>query len=308
LIQKFSRRPNKMNKQKYLTIAVILAVSLSLALFSFNVSANQLAAANAPNLGAARPFSVLAALSAASANTTTISGNLGLSPGLESSRTGPWSVGGMEYFGPLSLAADAQTAALGAFNYMAGQASDGAWSLSTGPLPGVWTVASDATFAGTLTLTGGYDDVWVFQIGRDLTFSGSVVLGGNAQACHVFWQVGRSATIASGTGFIGTLIASSDISLVSGATVNGRIMALNGALTTDANTISGPSCAAAPQATNTTGPGTPTNLPGVGGLPTTGGGPIQNEPFPLTLVIMAGFGVMGVALAVREYRRSRLDK
>ena len=76
-------------------------------------------AADAPLLGAADSFSVLAALSMSAAGAgTTVEGDLGLSPGLETSRTGPWTVGGTEYFGPLSLAADAQAAALAAYNNM----------------------------------------------------------------------------------------------------------------------------------------------------------------------------------------------
>ena len=253
-----------MTKLRYLTISIILVISLSLAVLSFHVTARPLAA-SVPNLGAAGSFSVLAALSMSAAGAgTTVGGDLGLSPGLASSKTGPWTVGGSEYFGPLTLAGNAETDALGAFNNLAGQASDGTWSGSTSSVPGVWTAASDTVFAGTLTLNGGYNDVWVFQIGRDMTFSGSVVMGGNAQPCHVFWQIGRDATIAVGSTFIGTLIASRDITLVSGANVNGRILSLTGALTTDGNTINGPTCASAPAtATSTaTSTSTATILPG----------------------------------------------
>ena len=166
-------------------------------------------AADAPPMGNAATFSVLAALSAASANMTTVCGDLGLSPGLAVSRTGPWTVGGTEYFGPLSLAANAQTAALGAFINLAGQFSNGGWGVNPwSPPPGVWTVPLDTTFAGTITLTGLATDVWVFQVGRDMTFSGSVILAGNADPCNVFWQIGRDATIAVGSTFVGTLIAS----------------------------------------------------------------------------------------------------
>ena len=224
-------------------------------------------AATSPTLGAAETFSVLAASSmSAAAAGTNVTGDLGLSPGLASSLTGPWTVGGTEYFGPLSLAATAQTDALGAFNNLAGQSSDGGWSASPwSPVPGVWTAASDTTFAGTITLNGGYNDVWVFQVGRDMTFSGSVVLTGNAQPCNVFWQIGRSATIASGSTFVGTLIASADVTLVSGATVDGRIISLNSSLTTDGNTISGPTCLAASTPTGTP----PTATPTVTGTPPT---------------------------------------
>jgi len=204
------------------------------------------------SLSTATNFSVLGALSAASANTTVTSGDLGLSPGLAVSRTGPWTVGGTEYFGPASPAFSAQADALSAFNALVAQISDGTWSLNANPLPGVWTAGSSATFSGTLTLNGSYNDVWVFQIGQDLTFTGSVVMAGNAQPCNVFWQVGRDATIASGSSFAGTLIAQRDISLVSGANVNGRIISLTGALTTDGNTISGPTCTPAPSPSTAT--------------------------------------------------------
>lgn len=212
-------------------------------------------AASSPNLGNADSFSVLAGLSMSAAGAgTTISGDLGLSPGLEVSRTGNWilGIGSNEYFGPLSLAFNAQADALGAFNNLVGQGSDGGWDVASwSPAPGVWTVASDVTFTGTITLDGDYDDVWVFQVGQDMTFDGSVVLAGNAQACHVFWQIGRDAVIASGSDFVGTLIASRDITLVSGATVNGRLISLNSSLTTDGNTISGPTCETAPVPTCT---------------------------------------------------------
>ncbi len=196
-------------------------------------------AATAPPLGAADSFGVLAALSMSAAGAgTTVIGDLGLSPGLAVSRTGPWAVTGSQYFGPLSLAATAQGAALSAFNNLAGQGSNGPWSASPwSPAPGVWTVASDTTFTGTITLTGLATDVWVFQVGRDMVFTGSVIMAGTANPCNVFWQIGRDATIALNSTFVGTLIASRDITLVSGATVDGRIISLNSSLTTDGNTV-----------------------------------------------------------------------
>ena len=305
-----------MNKKKFLTISIVLVMALVLAALSVGVSAQPLAATE-PGLGAADSFSALAALSASSANTTTISGNLGLSPGVASSITGPWVIGGTQYAGPSTLAFNAQSAALGAFNNMAGQGSSGTWA-SASPVAGVWTIASDETWSGTLTLTGGYNDVWIFQIGRDLSFSGSVVMAGNAQACHVYWQVGRSATIASGSGFIGTLIASADISVVSGASVEGRVMALNSSLTTDNNTITFPRCLSAPTPTFTppndatqaaafASTADPTHVAAaVVGLPNTGGGPIRTDNFPWSIVLVGGFITLGLGVLV--YRRIRLNK
>ena len=198
-----------------------------------------------PPLGSASSFSVLAALSMSAAGAgTTVSGDLGLSPGLAVSRTGPWTVGGTEYFGTGGLSEAGQISALNAFNSLAGLPSNGGWGVSPwSPTPGVRTVAADVTFTGTITLNGGPNDVWVFQVGRDMTFSGAVVLAGEAQACHVFWQIGRDATIASGSAFVGTLIASSDITVVSGAAVSGRLISLNSSLTTDGNSINTSLCA-----------------------------------------------------------------
>jgi Ice-binding-like len=233
--------------------AARLIVIAAFAVFLCTVNGASAAGGIAPPLGAAASFSVLAALSMSAAGAgTTVSGDLGLSTNTATSRTGPWTVGGTEYFGPLSLAKTAHDDALGAFNNLAGQSSNGTWSASPwSPPAGVWTVASDTTFLGTITLSGGFNDVWVFQVGRDMTFTGSVIMTGNAQPCHVFWQIGRDATIALGSKLVGTLIASRDVTLVSGATVNGRIISLNSSLTTDGNNISGPTCAAAPTATNT---------------------------------------------------------
>jgi len=235
--------------KKSLSIVLVFTFVVTLGLTGPTVA---LAAATAPSLGAATSFSVLTALSASSANTTTLSGDLGFSPGEAVSKTGTWVVGGAEYYGTGGLSETAQSAALGAFNNLAAQTSSGVWSLNASPLPGVWTTATSATFSGpTLTLNGDYDDVWVFQIGSSLTFSGSVVLAGNAQACNVFWQVGADATIASGSNFVGTLIASNNITSASGATINGRLISLNGYLHMDGSnsTISGPTCVAAPAAT-----------------------------------------------------------
>jgi Ice-binding-like len=88
----------------------------------------------------------------------------------------------------------------------------------------------------------------VFQAGSTLTTgSGSrVVLTGGAQACNVFWQVGSSATIGTDSAFAGTILALTSVTLTTGATLNGRALARNGAVTLDTNTITKTACATAP--------------------------------------------------------------
>lgn len=291
-----------MKKQMYLLLSIIAVVSLLFVGVSSSVSAKPLGA-TAPNLGVAGNFSALAALAASSATTTTISQNLGLFPGEASSKTGNWVVGGSEYYGPGTLAEDAQASALSAYGNLAGQGSDGAWG-PTNPAPGVYTSDSSITSTGDLILDGGYNDVWVFQAGSSLSFSGSVVLTGNAQACHVFWQVGSSATIESGASFVGTLIASEDITLVDGATVQGRVIALNGSLTTDNNTISVPGCSRAPKPDTSDDDEEATLIPTVDSLPSTGGAPLSSDVFPWGAVVVGSFSTLGLfALIVIAIRR-----
>ena len=287
-----SNKPRGLSSLTPAAAIVGLVLALALAVPAGGSQAAGLSAI-APGLGDATTFSVLAHLSMDSANMTTVSGDLGLSSGLAAQRTGPWTVGGSQYFGPSSLAFNARADALAAFNNLAGQGPDGSmitvspWS----PVPGVYNVASDITFAGTITLNGDYGDVWVFQVGRDMTFTGSVVMTGNAQPCDVFWQIGRDATIGVGSTFVGTLIASRDITVVSGATVNGRIISLNSSLTTDANTISGPTCAGPRPTPTPTPPGPP-------------GPPAGFVPEPGSVMLL-GSGLVGLALFGFAQRRKR---
>ena len=104
--------------------------------------------------------------------------------------------------------------------------------------PGVYYFESSAGLTGTLTLSGGPSDVWIFQIGSTLiTASDSHVVIGDAQPCNVIWQVGSSATLGTNTDFNGTILAHTSITANTGATVDGRLLALNGAVTLDTNTI-----------------------------------------------------------------------
>jgi len=71
----------------------------------------------------------------------------------------------------------------------------------------------------------------------------SMNLIGGAQACNVFWQVGSSATLGTGTTFRGNILALTSITATTGATIDGRALARNGAVTLDTNTITRPQCA-----------------------------------------------------------------
>jgi len=100
--------------------------------------------------------------------------------------------------------------------------------------PGIYTfdTGTDAYIDGAdLTLTGGANDVWVFQMGRALFVEAgvnrSVILAGGAQAKNVFWQVGSSATLGTYSVFKGTIMAYASVILDVGSQLEGRALALN---------------------------------------------------------------------------------
>ncbi len=116
---------------------------------------------------------------------------------------------------------------------------------------------------GHLNGQGNADSVFIFQAGSTLTTasSASVVLENGAQACNVFWEVGSSATLGSTTSFIGNIMAFTSITLDNAAVVNGRVLAMNEAVTLNDNTITTSTCLIPPAATTTTlSSGTPTTL------------------------------------------------
>jgi type VI secretion system secreted protein VgrG len=172
-------------------------------------------------LGSADSFGVLGASTVTSTGNTVVNGNLGVSPG--TSITGfypPGIVNGVIHNND-AVAAQAQADALTAYNVLAGEAIN--QSLTGQDLglhtltPGVYKFDSSAQLTGKLTLDaqGDPNAIFVFQIGSTLTTasSSSVLLIGSAQAANVFWQVGSSATLGTGTQFSGSILA--DASIVS---------------------------------------------------------------------------------------------
>lgn len=112
--------------------------------------------------------------------------------------------------------------------------------------PGIYNSASSISLTGGITLDGEGDPdaVFVFQAGSTLITApnSSVTLINGANVCNVFWQVGSSATLDTTTSFQGTILALESITLNNNATVEGRVLARNGAVTLDNNTITRPEC------------------------------------------------------------------
>jgi type VI secretion system secreted protein VgrG len=231
-----------MQKLKYLTILFILTTLLVAA---GGPSPDVLASpgAVAPDLGSAARFVALASSTLTNTGSGVFVGDVGVSPGTEVEGFPPGIViNGTIHMGD-AVAALAQTDANGAYNDLAGQTCNvdltdkdlGGRALT----PNVYCFDTSAQLTGDLVLDAQGDPlaVWVFQMGSTLTTdsasSVAVINGGNA--LNVFWQVGSSATLGTGTRFIGNILAYASITLNTGASLIGRALALNGAVTLNTN-------------------------------------------------------------------------
>lgn len=113
--------------------------------------------------------------------------------------------------------------------------------------PGVYAVPdAKQGFAASLTLDGQDtpNPVWIFVVANDLvTAPGSTItLVNGAQACNVFWRVGGSAALASGSTFAGSLLAMASVTVGSSVTIAGRLLARTGAVSLGGAQITVPAC------------------------------------------------------------------
>ena len=202
-------------------------------------------------LGAAANFAVLAAATVTNTATpTTVTGDLGIWPGTSMTGFPPGIVNGTIHVNDTT--AEAGEAALAiAYNDAAGRT--GAFTPAIGNIggltftPGLYRSGTSTAISGggNLTLDAGGDPnaVFIFQIASTLTTSSGfgITLMGGAKPSQIFWEVGSSATIGTGSQFYGTILANTSITLVSGARLNGRALAGavsgTGAVTMDDNTV-----------------------------------------------------------------------
>ncbi len=108
-------------------------------------------------------------------------------------------------------------------------------------VPGLYMWSTGLAIPTSITLQGGANDVWIFQVAIDLVVSDAVqvTLSGGAQAKNVFWQVGGQATLGTTAAFAGTILAKTQIALTSGASLNGRALAQT-AVTLQSNVLTIP--------------------------------------------------------------------
>ena len=288
-------------------LSLVAAGSLATALFA----SPAFAVPSSVDLGSATSYAVIGGSTITNTGPSVITGDLALDPGSAVTGFPPGTItGATNVSNSPSLAAQGDVTT--AFNDAAGRSStmsisaDLAGSTLT---PGVYTASSSMALSGTLTLNGqgNPDAVFIFQAGSTLTtHSGSsVILEDGAQACHVFWEVGSSATIGTTTSLIGTVLALTSISLLTGATVQGRMLARNGAVTLDTNTITVPTCAV-PTSTTTESSTIPTGPPatGFGGAAPHGSAFLRDLTVSATAIFVTS-AIGAVAMQRRQTRRAR---
>ncbi|MSR70434.1 DUF3494 domain-containing protein [Candidatus Kaiserbacteria bacterium] len=250
------------NGVRVAVIAFFILVLVGLAAFTLwrpgwmgNISPSaQGAAAVAADLLTTSDFAVLAGSGITNTGTTVITGDVGTYPTATETGFSTVTITGTNHADDATTQG-AKTDLVTAYNALAGQSADHTISADLGGQtlsPGVYSSGSTIGLTGAVTLDGGGDAnaVFVFKAGSALTTASasSVVLTNGTQACNVFWQVGSSATLGTGSTFRGTLIALSSITVTTGVTVDGRVLARNGAVTLDTNTIAKSTCSAPPPA------------------------------------------------------------
>ncbi len=226
----------------------LLSGMIALCLTALTASAQQ----TPVPLGSDSTFAVLAATAITVTGGGTINGNIGTSSGTAPTGIPPAVVNGNDYVGG-AIAAQAQADLIAAIN----DAADTTNGVPNNPrkrgppivlgpvadiggktLPaGLYNASTSLGITGNLTLDGGGhpDAVFIFQIGSTLGVTGQVLLVNGASANNVFWEVGTSATLNTGSGLQGNILANTSITINAGATLTGRALAHTGAVSISSN-------------------------------------------------------------------------
>lgn len=246
-------------------------------------------AAPAPvGLGTAGAFAVMGASTVTNTGPSVISGSLGVSPGTAVTGFPPGLVLNGTIHAADATAAQAQQDIITAYNDVASRAVTATVTADLAGqtlLPGVYD-GGTLSLTGTLTLDaqGDADAVFILRASSTLITSSAstVLLTPGTNPCGVFWLVGSSATLGTGSDFVGTVLAQTAITSGTGTDVAGRLFARTAAVTLDNTKVTLPNClvsvspsaspTSAPSATPApTGTATPTASPApTGGTAPTG--------------------------------------
>jgi hypothetical protein len=223
----------------------------------------------APNLLSAGSFSILAGSQVTNTGPSTISGDVGISPGagaVGANHPGltPAMVGGTIHDKDVIAAAAQfdQAAAYTALdlNNACTVTYPGAFKELAGLslVPGVYCATEFRLSGGTLTLTGLASDTWVFKSSSDLIISGGAAAKVVSPSCSVWWRVVSTASFDANSSFAGNILADTSITLAAGASLSGKAFARTAEVTLSSNAISACSILAP---TPTPIPPTPTPIP-----------------------------------------------
>ncbi|NDQ58021.1 MAG: DUF3494 domain-containing protein [Acidipila sp.] len=267
------------------SLLLLPALALLSSLLATPASANSI-------LMSASSFAVLGGSTVTNTGASTINGNVGVSGGSAITGFPPGVVTGGTILGPGAVTNQAQIDLINAYNTLKNLPSTA--NLSGQNLGGQTLTAGVYTFSTSAPLTGGLilnaqgkaNQQFIFQIGSTLITSSasSVTIINPGANTSVFFQVGSSATLGTGTSFLGNILALTSITLNTGANIScGRALAHNGGVTLDTNNISigaaGTSCG---------------NSGGLSG----GGGVITPTPEPASFVLV-GCGLFCLVLLTR---------
>jgi hypothetical protein len=217
-------------------------------------------------LSSAGNFAILAKTGISATGATLVTGDIGVSPAAATFVTGfGLSLSAASAFATSALVVGkvyapgyanptpaTMTAAIGdmetAYTAAAGRTNPTATELGAGNIggltiaPGLYKWGTGVTIPTDVTLSGGANDVWIFQVAQNLNISSGkkVVLSGGAQASNIFWVVAGQTTIGTTAVFNGNILDKTAIVLATGAKLNGRALAQT-AVTLDASSVTVPS-------------------------------------------------------------------
>jgi len=242
--------------------SIVLMVLVVLAVATIRTGVAHAAGPTPVNLGTAGNFRILAKTGISTTGTTSIVGDIGLSPAAASYITGfglimdssntfstsslvTGKVYAADYASPTptmmtTAISDMETA----YTDAAGRTLPDFTELGAGNIdgltlvPGLYKWGTGVTIPTGVTLTGGANDVWIFQIAQDLTVgNGAIVtLSGGAQATNIFWQVAGQVTLGTTSQFKGIILCKTLIEMNTGAMLDGRALAQT-AVTLDSNNV-----------------------------------------------------------------------
>ena len=239
---------------------VILGIAFTFGLTGLN--AVEAAGPAIVNLGSAGDFVILAKTGISTTGTTSVVGNIGVSPAEATYITGfglilpaasafstsalvTGKVYAPSYANPTpanltTAVSDMETA----YTNANGRTNPTATELGAGNIggmtlaPGLYKWSTGVTIPTNVTLSGGANDVWIFQVAQNLDISSAtrVILSGGAQASNIFWAVAGQTTLGTTSVFNGNILDQTTIVLNTGAQLNGRALAQS-AVTLDASTV-----------------------------------------------------------------------